>query len=125
MAVEAHRHRPRLPRAREAPRRRLATVLFVDIVDSTGLATTIGDRRWRELLVRFRRTVREQLRRHSGVEQDTAGDGFFATLTEPDEAVRAAVDIVRASQDMGVEVRAGIHTGECDLIDGHLGGVAA
>jgi len=65
------------------PRRRLATVFFLDIVGSTELASELGDRRWRELLTRFRRVVRAQLKRHGGREQDTAGDGFFATFEHP------------------------------------------
>src|SRR4051812_10189643 len=120
MTVDTRKAGHRFTHHKGAPRRRLATVLFVDIVDSTGLATRIGDSRWRELLTRFRRIVRAQLSRHAGVEQDTAGDGFFATFSEPDEAVRAAIDIVDAAQAIGVEIRAGVHTGECDVIDGRL-----
>jgi class 3 adenylate cyclase len=71
-------------------RRRLATVLFLDIVGSTALASGLGDARWRELLTRFRRIVREELKRHGGREQDTAGDGFFATFAEPARALSCA-----------------------------------
>ncbi len=103
----------------------MATVLFLDIVDSTHIAGEVGDRRWRELLGEFRRRVRAELRRHRGREQDTAGDAFFATLDRPADAVRAAVAIVRAAQAMGLDVRSGLHTGELERIDGRLGGIAA
>jgi class 3 adenylate cyclase len=106
------------------PTRRLATVLFLDIVGSTALASELGDRRWRELLTRFRRLVRAQLKRHGGREQDTAGDGFFATFSHPAEAIRAAVAIAGAVNNLGLAIRLGIHTGECELIDGKLGGIA-
>jgi class 3 adenylate cyclase len=109
---------------RNAVRRRLATVLFLDIVGSTALASELGDARWRELLTRFRRVVREELRRHGGREQDTAGDGFFATFDEPARALSCAASIVVAVQQLGVDVRAGVHTGECEEIDGKLGGIA-
>ncbi|HJQ51037.1 MAG TPA: adenylate/guanylate cyclase domain-containing protein [Gaiellaceae bacterium] len=109
---------------RNAVRRRLATVLFLDIVGSTALASELGDARWRELLTRFRRIVREELKRHGGREQDTAGDGFFATFDEPARALSCAASIVVAVQQLGVDVRAGVHTGECEEIDGKLGGIA-
>jgi class 3 adenylate cyclase/streptogramin lyase len=105
-------------------RRRLATVLFLDIVGSTALASELGDARWREVLTRFRRVVREQLKRHGGREQDTAGDGFFATFAEPARALSCAAAIVVAVQELGLDVRAGVHTGECEEIDGKLGGIA-
>jgi class 3 adenylate cyclase/streptogramin lyase len=107
-----------------APRRRLATVLFVDIVGSTALASELGDARWHSLLSRFRRVVRAELKRYGGREQDTAGDGFFATFAEPAQALRAAAAIVAAVQHIGVDIRGGVHTGECELIDGKLGGIA-
>jgi class 3 adenylate cyclase len=113
---------PRVPRS--AVTRRLATVFFLDIVGSTALATELGDARWRELLTRFRRVVRTELKRFGGREQDTAGDGFFATFAEPAQALRAAAAIARAVQQVGVDVRTGIHTGECEEIDGKLGGIA-
>ena len=105
-------------------RRRLATVLFLDIVGSTALASELGDARWRELLTRFRRIVREELKRHGGREQDTAGDGFFATFAEPARALSCAAAIVLTVQQLGIDVRAGVHTGECEEIDGKLGGIA-
>jgi class 3 adenylate cyclase len=110
--------------ARGAVRRRLATVLFLDMVGSTALASELGDARWRELLTRFRRIVREELKRHGGREQDTAGDGFFATFAEPARALSCAAAIVVAVQQLGVDVRAGVHTGECEEMDGKLGGIA-
>jgi class 3 adenylate cyclase len=109
---------------RHAVRRRLATVLFLDIVGSTALASELGDARWRELLMRFRRIVREELKRHGGHEQDTAGDGFFATFAEPARALSGAAAIVVAVQQLGIDVRAGVHTGECEEMDGKLGGIA-
>lgn len=109
---------------RHAVRRRLATVLFVDIVGSTALASELGDARWRELLTRFRRIVRDELKRNGGREQDTAGDGFFATFEEPARALACAAAIVIEVQQLGVDVRAGVHTGECEEIDGKLGGIA-
>jgi class 3 adenylate cyclase len=105
--------------------RRLATVLFLDIVDSTHVAGEVGDRRWRELLGAFRRRVREQLRRYRGHEQDTAGDGFFATFDRPADAVRAAAAILVAAHGVGLDVRSGLHTGELERIDGRPGGIAA
>jgi class 3 adenylate cyclase len=105
-------------------RRRLATMFFIDIVGSTALATELGDARWRELLTRFRRVVRGELRRYGGREQDTTGDGFFATFSEPVQALRAAAAIAAAVQELGLDVRAGVHTGECEEIDGRLGGIA-
>jgi class 3 adenylate cyclase len=109
---------------RHAVRRRLATVLFLDIVGSTALASELGDARWRELLTRFRRLVREELKRHGGREQDTAGDGFFATFAEPARALSCTAAIVVVVQQLGIDVRAGVHTGECEEIDGKLGGIA-
>lgn len=106
-----------------ATRRRLATFLFLDIVGSTRIASDIGDERWRSLLNRFRRIVRAELKRSGGREEDTAGDGFFATFGEPAQAVRAAEAIARAVQDLGIDIRCGIHTGEGEVVDGHLAGV--
>lgn len=97
---------------------------FIDIVGSTALATDLGDARWHELLTRFRRLVRGELKRFGGREQDTAGDGFFATFMEPAQALRAAVAIAAAVQELGVDVRTGIHTGEIEEVDGNVGGIA-
>ncbi len=105
-------------------RRRLATVLFLDIVGSTALAAELGDSRWRDLLTRFRRVVRAELKRHGGRERDTTGDGFLATFQEPARALRAAVAIAVTVQELGLDVRQGVHTGECEEVDGTLGGIA-
>jgi class 3 adenylate cyclase len=88
--------------SRSTVQRRLATVLFLDIVGSTAFASDLGDARWHELLVRFRRTVRSELKRYGGREQDTAGDGFFATFDGPAQALRGATAIVIAVQGLGV-----------------------
>src|SRR5581483_4654774 len=84
-----------------SPRRRLATVLFLDIVGSTTLAAELGDSRWRVVLGRFRQVVRRELKRYGGREQHTAGDGFFATFSEPAQALRCAAAIVAAVQSSG------------------------
>jgi pimeloyl-ACP methyl ester carboxylesterase len=101
----------------------LATVLFTDIVDSTQRAVELGDRSWRDLLERHHATVRSVLARYRGTEIDTAGDGFFATFDGPARAVRAAQHIVVALRPLGLDVRAGVHTGEVQTIDGKVGGV--
>jgi len=102
----------------------LATVLFTDIVGSTGKATELGDAGWRELVERHHATVRALLERFRGREVDTAGDGFFATFDGPARAIRCAGAIVESVRPLGIEVRAGLHTGECELIDGKVGGLA-
>lgn len=104
--------------------RYLATVLFTDIVESTAVASAGGDSAWRTLVEDHHRIVRGSLARHRGVEMDTAGDGFFATFDGPARAIRCAESIVRAVRDLGIEVRAGIHTGEMQTIDGKAGGIA-
>jgi len=111
------------PRATE-PQRRLLTVLFTDIAKSTDRAIEAGDRRWGEVVVRHHAAVREQLRRHHGVEVDTAGDGFFATFDSPSSALECAVGIRGDLHGIGVEVREGLHVGECELIAGKVGGIA-
>ena len=102
----------------------LATVLFTDIVDSTTTAAQMGDRAWRDLLERHHATVRSLLGRYRGAEVDTAGDGFFATFDGPARAARCAQTIVEAMATLGLEVRAGLHTGEVETIDGKVGGIA-
>ena len=102
----------------------LATVLFTDIVGSTERAVVLGDRRWGELLERHHATIRRVLRRWRGEELDVAGDGFFARFDGPARAIRCALDITREVRDLGIEIRAGLHTGECELIDGKVGGLA-
>lgn len=102
----------------------LATVLFTDIVGSTERAAELGDRRWRELIERHHQVVRTLLSRFRGTEMDTAGDGFFAAFDGPARAVRCALAIVAAVHPLAIEVRAGLHTGEVEQIDGKIGGVA-
>ncbi|MDQ3162927.1 MAG: adenylate/guanylate cyclase domain-containing protein [Actinomycetota bacterium] len=102
----------------------LATVLFTDIVGSTERAAALGDRRWREVIEQHHSTVRTLLARYRGVELDTAGDGFFASFEGPARAVRCATAIVDAVRPLGIEVRAGLHTGEMERLDGKVGGVA-
>ncbi len=106
------------------PERVLATILFTDIVGSTRTLAELGDRRWRELLERHHAIVRRQLVRFSGKEIDTAGDGFFASFDGPARAIRCARAISTAVNDIGLDVRAGLHTGECELIHGKIGGIA-
>jgi pimeloyl-ACP methyl ester carboxylesterase/class 3 adenylate cyclase len=106
------------------PERILATILFTDVVGSTRKAFELGDRRWRELLERHHAAIRLQLARYRGVELDTAGDGFFASFDGPARAIRCASAIRSAVRDLGIDVRAGLHAGECELIDQKIGGVA-
>jgi class 3 adenylate cyclase len=106
------------------PERVLATVLFTDLVGSTEKLAELGDRRWRELLSDHHARVRRQLARYSGRELDTAGDGFFAAFDGPARAIRCACAIVDSLRELGLEVRAGLHTGECEQVDGKVGGIA-
>ena len=101
----------------------LATVLFTDIVGSTQHAAALGDRAWKELVERHHSFVRGTLPRWRGREQDTAGDGFFAAFDGPARAIRCALAIVEGIRSIGLEVRAGIHTGECEMIDTKVGGL--
>ena len=101
----------------------LATVLFTDIVGSTEKAAEIGDRRWREIVEQHHHILRGLLARHRGKEVDTAGDGFFATFDGPARAVRCAQAAVKAVKPLGIEVRAGVHTGEVEVIDEKIGGI--
>jgi len=102
----------------------LATVLFTDIGDSTQRAAELGDREWRELLRRHQQIVRRELARHRGHEVDAAGDGFFATFDGPARAIRCARAIVDAMGELDLGIRAGLHTGECELVDGKVVGIA-
>jgi len=102
----------------------LTTVLFTDIVGSTEKAVELGDRAWAELLTAHRGQTRRELVRFRGRELDTAGDGFFASFDGPARAIQCARSIVQAARESGVQVRAGLHTGECEVIDGRVGGVA-
>ncbi len=104
--------------------RLLATILFTDIVGSTERARELGDRGWRALLEQHNACVREALAWFDGRELDTAGDGFFASFEGPGVAVRCACEIIRSVGELGLEVRAGVHTGECERIGEKLGGLA-
>jgi class 3 adenylate cyclase len=105
--------------------RALRTVMFTDIVDATARAAELGDRRWRDLLAQHDRDVREELTRFDGREVKTVGDGFLATFDgPPSRALRCARAITRAARGLGVDVRIGIHTGECELIGDDVGGMA-
>ena len=106
------------------PDRVLATVLFTDIVDSTRRATELGDRRWRELLDGHHAVVRDELQKFRGREIDTAGDGFLAAFDGPARAVRAACAVSAGVEKLGLAVRAGVHTGECEVMGAKLSGVA-
>jgi class 3 adenylate cyclase len=108
----------------EVPESVLATILFTDIVDSTQRAAELGDRSWRELIERHHSAVRRELTRYRGEEKDTAGDGFFATFDGPARAIRCARAIVDEMSELGLEVRAGVHTGECELHEGKVAGLA-
>ena len=108
----------------EVPDSVLATVLFTDIVGSTERAAELGARAWRELLERHHAFVRRELTRFRGEERDAAGDGFFATFDGPARAIRCAQALVDGVRDLGLEVRAGVHTGECELHDGKVAGLA-
>ncbi len=112
--------------ARHVPEsdRVLATVLFADIVGSTERAAALGDGRWRELLVSYQTLARRELERHRGREIDTAGDGVLAAFDGPARAIRCACAFRDAVRALGIEVRAGLHTGECEVIGPKLGGIA-
>lgn len=106
------------------PDRMLATVLFTDIVDSTTKAIELGDRRWRDLLEGHNALVRRELVRFRGREIDTTGDGFLATFDGPARAIRCARAVVDGVHGLGLSIRAGLHTGECEIADGKVAGIA-
>ena len=108
----------------QEPDRVLATVMFTDIVGATERAVALGDRRWRDLLDRHHAVIREQLTRFRGREIDTAGDGFLAAFDGPARGVRCAGAIVREMRRLGLEIRAGLHTGECEILQDKLSGIA-
>jgi len=104
--------------------RSLATVLFTDIADSTRRAAELGDRRWADVIAAHHARIRGQLARYSGREIDTAGDGFFATFDGPARAIRCAMASVGAVHDLGIDIRAGLHTGEVETVGEKVGGIA-
>ena len=108
----------------QAKERVLATLLFTDVVDSTSHAVNRGDKAWTELLERHREVVRRELHHHRGREVVTTGDGFLATFDAPARAVTCAMAIVEATRELGLEIRAGLHTGEIELMNGDIGGIA-
>lgn len=119
--IEAFLTGARPPQRRD---RVLATVLFTDVVGSTQVAAEIGDHRWRELLERHHRLLREQLERFGGLEVHTAGDGFLSTFDSPRHAIGCAKAAAEAIRAIGLEIRAGVHTGEVERSDGDVQGLA-
>jgi len=109
---------------RPAPDRVLATVLFTDIVGSTERAAELGDSEWKRVLERHHALVRRELARFRGDEVDTAGDGFLATFDGPARAIKCACAIRDEVRVLGLDVRLGLHTGECELVDGKIAGFA-
>ena len=109
-------------RSETTPARQLTAVLFVDIVEATPLALSLGDRAWAELLEQYHQLVRETLERHRGWLMDTAGDGFFAIFDETDDAIRGALDIRESVRPLGLELRAGVHLGHCWKADAKCAG---
>jgi len=114
----------RTHRERKESRRVLATLLFTDIVDSTGHAQRLGDADWRALLERHNLAVRREVSRYSGIEVDTAGDGFFVRFDSPAHALEAARAVRHVAAALGLEIRTGIHVGECELHGNTLAGMA-
>ena len=111
-------------RAPVAVDRVLATVLFTDIVGSTEKAAAIGDQRWRDLLDKHHGAIRRNLQRFRGREIKTTGDGFLATFDGPARGVRCACTIAEEIKPLGIEIRAGLHTGECEMMGDDVGGIA-
>ncbi len=107
-----------------APDRVLATVLFTDLVGSTERVAQLGDRRWASVLETHHAAVRRELTRFRGREIDTAGDGFLASFEGPARAIRCAEAVIDSVRGLGLDVRAGVHTGECEIVGGKLGGIA-
>jgi class 3 adenylate cyclase len=106
------------------PDRVLLTLLLNDIVGSTERATQIGDSRWKELLTQYYASVRKQLVAFSGREVNTTGDGVLASFDAPARAIRCAASIRDQARTLGIDIRTGLHTGECERIDGGIGGIA-
>ena len=108
---------------RRSGTRVLAAVLFTDIVNSTAVAGQVGDGRWKELIARHHAIVRRELKRFGGRELDTAGDGFYASFHEPAAAIRCACAATESIRQLGIEIRTGVHFGECEQVGGKLGGL--
>lgn len=127
-AVHVYEARPPDPNADGArrPKRLLATVLHTDIVASTATARSRpGQQGWKDMFEQHHAIARQELRRHGGLEVDTAGDGFYATFDMPSQAIDCAFAMrERIRAEVGIEIRAGVHTGECETIAGKIGGVA-
>jgi class 3 adenylate cyclase len=107
----------------DVPQSVLKAVLFTDLVGSTVRHAELGDRGWKGVIEQHHALVRDSLERYRGVEQDTAGDGFFATFDGPAAAIRCADEVIGAVEDLGLQMRAGVHVGECELIDGKISGL--
>lgn len=111
-------------RPRTDAQRLLLTILFTDIVLSTDREVALGDRGWKALVERHHAVVRAELQRHQGREVDTAGDGFFATFDAPSRAIECSLAIREGVRSLGLDVRVGIHVGECEIVAGKVGGIA-
>lgn len=112
------------PKRGDIPDSVLTTLLFTDIVRSTERTAAVGDRAWRDLLAQHQQAARREIARFRGRELDTAGDGFFASFDGPARAIKCAQEIVSAASGSGLEIRAGVHTGECELLGDKVAGIA-
>jgi class 3 adenylate cyclase len=112
------------PRPRARPEQILATVLFTDIVGSTLRVAKLGDRRWRQILAAHDLSVRSHVAEHGGQVLKSLGDGYLATFDRPARAIRCARAMRDEARSLGLQVKAGIHTGECELLDGDIAGLA-
>jgi class 3 adenylate cyclase len=112
------------PAAMASSGRFLSALFFTDIVESTPRAVEIGDRRWRDVVEHHHSIVREELERHRGSEIDTAGDGFYASFDAPSRAIDCALAVRDRLHALGVDIRAGVHVGECEMVAGKIGGLA-
>jgi class 3 adenylate cyclase len=122
--VEIVREVAGIERPHEPPATVLATVLFTDIVESSRKQAAVGDRAWKDIVLTHNARVRDALARWDGTEHDTAGDGFFSSFTGPARAIHCAHEIAARVRELGIETRAGVHIGECEIIDGKPGGLA-
>ena len=115
---------PRSTNSIPDPATRSLTVLFTDIVKSTEQANEMGDKKWRDLLALHNQVIREELNHFRGHEVDTAGDGFFATFDGPARAINCGKSIQNAMNQLGLAIRVGLHTGECEVLEGRYAGIA-